>query len=157
MTLLEDFSYLDPGQKRWDAPKQSVVNGASIPQAFWSVIGGPFEGKYRNASVVHDVACEKMSENWQDVHRMFYEACRCGGVDESKAKLMYWAVYHFGPRWKPVHETFKAPGGKMKTVTRWIKNVPTPPSDETVERALAYFQEHNPDLTDIPGLEIEAP
>ena len=31
-----------------------------------------------------------------DVHRMFYGACRAGGVGEQKAKLMYSAVYHFG-------------------------------------------------------------
>ena len=30
---------------------------------------------------------------------MYYEACRCGGVGKIKAKLMYAAVYHFGPRW----------------------------------------------------------
>jgi len=27
----------------------------------------------------------------------FYNAMRCGGVDEIKAKIMYYAVYHFGP------------------------------------------------------------
>jgi hypothetical protein len=65
----------------------------------WSVAGSPYTGEYRNASVVHDVACVKRDHSWQDVHRMFYEACRAGGVGEQKAKLMYAAVYHFGPKW----------------------------------------------------------
>lgn len=78
MTLREDFTYVDPRQKRWEAPSGSVVNGASIPRVFWSTIGGPFEGRYRNASVVHDAACVEMQEPWEDVHRMFYEACRYG-------------------------------------------------------------------------------
>lgn len=86
MTLLEEFGYVD---------------GASIPRAFWSVIGGPFEGRYRNASVVHDVYCDSQERPWREVHRMFYEACRCGGASAVKSKLMYYAVYHFGPRWGP--------------------------------------------------------
>jgi len=30
---------------------------------------------------------------------MFYDACLCGGVGETKAKVMYWAVRIFGPKW----------------------------------------------------------
>ena len=92
MTLREDFFYIDSQGRRWRAPTGAIVNGASIPSVFWTAIGGPFEGKYRNASVVHDVGCAEMRQPWEDVHRMFYEACRCGGVDETQAKLMYYAV-----------------------------------------------------------------
>jgi hypothetical protein len=101
MQLLENFDYVDPRGTRWPAPKGSIIDGASIPQVLWSVVGSPYTGEYRNASVVHDVACVKRDRPWQDVHRMFYEACRAGGVGEQKAKLMYAAVYHFGPRWSP--------------------------------------------------------
>ena len=98
-------------------PAGSVVDGASIPQVFWSLVGGPFEGEYRNASVVHDVACDRKSEPWEAVHLMFYNACRCGGVGEKKAKLLYWAVYLGGPRWvrkvvengMPVYEALRPP------------------------------------------------
>ena len=31
---------------------------------------------------------------------MFYNACLCGGVEPLKAKTLYAAVYHFGPRWE---------------------------------------------------------
>ena len=99
MRLLKNFGYVDPTGKLWIAPVDSVIDGASIPQLFWSVMGGPFEGLYRNASVVHDIACDEKKEDWKDVHRMFFQACLCGGVDSIKASLMYGAVYHFGPRW----------------------------------------------------------
>ena len=70
MTLVEPFAYVDPRDARWAAPAGAVVNGASIPRAFWSLIGGPFEGRFRNASVVHDVACVVRDRPWQEVHRL---------------------------------------------------------------------------------------
>ncbi len=100
MKLLKDFAYGDRNDVRWVAPANSEVDGASIPQVFWSFIGGPFEGKYRNASVVHDVACQEKSRPWESVHLMFYEASRLGGVGLLHAKVMYFAVYHWGPRWE---------------------------------------------------------
>ncbi len=99
MELVDDFHYVDPQDKQWTAPAGSVINGASIPSVFWSVIGGPFEGRFRKASVLHDAACDQQTESWQDVHRMFFDACRCSRVGIGKAQTMYWAVYHFGPRW----------------------------------------------------------
>ncbi len=101
MELVESFTYIDPSGKRWTAAPGAVINGASIPSVFWSVIGGPFEGRFRKASVLHDAACENQTESWQDVHRMFYNACRCSCVGIGKAQTMYWAVYQFGPRWAP--------------------------------------------------------
>src|SRR5690242_3570669 len=54
MRLIEPFEYIGPDGRRWPVPAGTVVDGASIPQAFWSIIGGPFEGAYRPASVIHD-------------------------------------------------------------------------------------------------------
>jgi hypothetical protein len=99
MKLVASFAYVDPRGQRWNAPAGSVVNGASIPQFAWSIIGGPFEGKYRDASVIHDVACKKKERPWQDVHEAFYTAMLASGVEALRAKVMYAAVYHFGPRW----------------------------------------------------------
>ena len=142
MTLRENFTYVDSQDRRWEAPTGSVVNGASIPASFWTFVGGPFEGKYRNASVVHDVGCVEMTATWDDVHRMFYEACRCGEVDETKAKMLYYAVYHFGPRWEPVTETrtethTNADGQTVEeqvTVQRMVRIDPPPPTQEEVEQ-----------------------
>lgn len=99
MRLLSTITFVDPRGTEWAAPRGSVIDGASIPQAAWSLIGGPFDGKYRNASVIHDVACENKNRGWESVHRVFYEAMLASGVDRLRAKLMYAAVYHFGPRW----------------------------------------------------------
>lgn len=127
MTLTEKFAYIDASKKRWDAPKGAVVNGASIPKPFWSIIGGPFEGQYHNASVVHDVYCENMKAPWQDVHKMFYEACRCGGCPERKSKLMYYAVYNFGPRWHQVYEFRVGDDGEKEKVAKMAREEPDQP------------------------------
>lgn len=159
--LMADFGYADPYGKDWSAPQGSLVNGASIPQAFWSVVGGPWDGAYRQASVVHDVACESMQASWQDTHRMFYHACRCGGVDERTAKLMYWAVYHFGPRWEPRTATAKelrVVDGNP-TVVEVPRNAPqriavSAPTAAQMRHAVAYFQQQNPDADSIPSLQF---
>src|SRR6266487_89769 len=61
MTLLTELRYTDPNGNTWIAPIGSIVDGASIPRYLWSFMGGPFEGKYRNASVLHDVRTEQRS------------------------------------------------------------------------------------------------
>lgn len=96
--LLEDFWY-EFGGRRWVATAGSRIDGASIPRAFWSLVGGPLNGLYRNASILHDVYCVNRLVDWKSVHRMFYNAMRCSGVDERLAKVMFAAVYLFGPRW----------------------------------------------------------
>lgn len=99
MRLTEDFGYTDPNGLIWLAPSGSVIDGASIPKFFWSSIGSPFTDKYREASVIHDVACQEKKRTWEVVHLSFYYAMRASGVSQTKAKIMYSAVYHFGPRW----------------------------------------------------------
>lgn len=99
MTLLEPFAYVDPEGFTWKAPKGSRVDGASIPKIAWSLIGGPFEGRYREASVIHDVACIDKTQSWRKVHRAFYTGMLAAGVTSRLAKVMYAAVYHLGPRW----------------------------------------------------------
>jgi hypothetical protein len=102
MQLLRDFIYIDQSRTPWTAPKGAKTDGASIPPILWSFVGGPFEGQYRNAAIVHDTECDAKIHEWQAVHRMFYNASRAGGVGWAKASLMYAAVYAFGPHWKVV-------------------------------------------------------
>src|SRR6202007_2255330 len=78
----------------------AVADGASIPRAFWSLIGGPLEGRYRNASIVHDWYCDRRTRTWQATQRVFYEAMRTSGVSMAKAKTMFLAVQWGGPRWE---------------------------------------------------------
>jgi hypothetical protein len=63
-------------------------------------MGGPFSGQYRNASVIHDVACVQRTRPWKVVHKAFYNAMKASGVSNRLANIMYGAVYHFGPRWE---------------------------------------------------------
>lgn len=100
MALLEPLVFHQTrGQRSWTAPTGTYTDGASIPQIFWSVIGGPFEGKYRDAAVNHDYECCAKQHPWQDVHRMFYDGMMARGLEFWRASLMYFAVYFFGPRW----------------------------------------------------------
>jgi hypothetical protein len=99
MKLLEDFSFIDARGTTWQAPAGSIVDGASIPRILWPLVGTPFAGKYRRASVLHDIACQERTRPWKKVHKMFYQAMRADKTPKSTAKQFYQAVQLFGPRW----------------------------------------------------------
>ena len=98
MVLEEDFYYIDPKGKQWNAPKGSAINGATIPRALWTTIGSPFAGHYRRASIVHDVAVDEEIEiklrdaQRKEADRMFYHACRHEGCSKRLAVLLYIGV-----------------------------------------------------------------
>ena len=131
MVLLNELRYTDPYGEVWVAPAGSRVNGASVPRAFWSLIGAPFEGKYRNASVLHDVAYDEQSRSWEDADRMFYNAMRCSSVGAVTAKTMYYALRRHGRHWKhrqalPVRSASDArptavTPGAVDEIQSWIK------------------------------------
>jgi hypothetical protein len=125
MQLVEPITYTQQDGAAWPVPALAIVDGASIPQPFWSIIGGPFEGQYRDASVVHDYYCDVQTRAWQTTHRMFYEGMRCSGVPIVKAKIMYYAVYRFGPRWTlaATTEAVTPPGGVLEAA---VAAGPTP-------------------------------
>lgn len=96
--LIEDFTYIDPTGLAWIAPQGSVADGASVPRLAWIALP-PLVGKYRDASIIHDISCNTRTRSWESTHKAFYNAMRASGVNSTKAKIMYAAVYHFGPRW----------------------------------------------------------
>jgi hypothetical protein len=120
MTLLSELRYTDPKGEVWIAPPGSVVDGASIPRSLWTVMGGPFEGKYRNASVLHDVSYDQHNRPWEECDRMFYNAMRCSGVGKVEAGTMYYALYKFGHHWK--FEVKKAKPLKPKEAAALARN-----------------------------------
>lgn len=157
MQLTQRFAYIDPRGKEWIAPKGSIVNGASIPGALWSTIGGPYEGQYRHASVVHDVACEEMTSKWEDVHNMFYEACRCGGVSVGQAKTMYYAVYNFGPRWQAptrrgVARQRGVRGFGAGSAATGIASQPVAIDPQDLRAVMEFIQNENPSLAELRKL-----
>jgi hypothetical protein len=107
MRLTEEFSFVDNADKRWVAPLHHVVDGASIPRALWTVVGSPYTGDYRRASVVHDAACDQAGGDpslRRAADRMFYRACRAGGCSIRQSTLLYigvriGAASHYVPAW----------------------------------------------------------
>jgi hypothetical protein len=97
--LLKRLTFTDKRGVSWRVPAGYTSDGASIPRVFWSVVGAPLSGRYRDAAIVHDYFCEKRSHPWERVHAMFYEASLAGGVEPSLAWAMYQVVHHLGPRW----------------------------------------------------------
>ncbi|MFL6543368.1 MAG: DUF1353 domain-containing protein [Chthoniobacterales bacterium] len=128
MTLLNELRYVDPKGETWIAPAGSVVDGASIPRPLWPFMGGPFEGRYRNASVLHDVSYDKKNRPPEECDRMFYNAMRCSGVSASEAKTMYWALLHFGHHWK--FGVKKAKPAKVTDIAAQIAPSLNPPTGE---------------------------
>lgn len=133
--LVADMVFIDPQDVRWAVPAGATVNGASIPRAFWPVVGGPFEGRYRDASIIHDWFCDRRTRTWQATHRVFYDAMLVSGVSVPKAKLMYFGVYWAGPRWEervtlnttlPVDTSFHLYLGSSRSVD--IVSIPSPGS-----------------------------
>ena len=150
MTLLSELRYTDPHGLVWVAPAGSTVDGASIPRSLWSVMGGPFEGKYRNASVLHDAAYDQRNRPWQDCDRMFYNAMRCSGVGAVEAKTIFYALYRFGHHWKFSIKRAKAVkfGGKMVARAEEIPRA-IPVNENEVNDARDWIRRAQPSLEEI--------
>jgi hypothetical protein len=143
MQLLKPFSYVDPKGQTWNVPAGTKTDGASIPRILWLTYP-PFTGKYRQAAVVHDYYCQLRSRTWKDTHKVFYEAMLTSGVPEKTAKIMYGAVYGFGPRWgtrseqrAPAAESHPSPVAQtqlLRDLEAWIAR--DNPSAEDIEKAL---------------------
>ena len=143
MQLIDTFAYIDPKGQTWNVPAGAKTDGASIPRILW-VTYPPFTGKYRLAAVVHDHYCQQRSRSWKDTHKVFYEAMRTSGVPERTAKIMYGAVYGFGPRWGTRSDQ-RAPAAAKHTSpvaqTQLLRDLETwiardNPSAEDIEKAL---------------------
>ena len=149
MTLLNEFRYTDPKGETWVAPAGSVVDGASIPRSLWSLMGGPFEGKYRNASVLHDVAYDQRNRPWEECDLMFYNAMRCSGVGAVEAKTMYYALYKFGHHWKYTVKKAKPVKGEKRVAEseQFPRAIPVNESD--VNETRDWIRNAEPSIEEI--------
>lgn len=102
MTVVDKFSYTDWEGHTLVALPGFVSDGATIPRVAWTVLGGPWDGKYRKAAVIHDVGCVSHKYSWKITDRLFYEAMLDSEVEKPVALTMYYAVLVGGPRWKLV-------------------------------------------------------
>lgn len=101
--LKYDFGFVDSTLTGWQTNADDPTDGASIPKGLQWIVGDPFDEMFVPAAVIHDRYCDKKREHrvypWKATHRMFYEALLATGLASAKARLMYYAVYTFGPRW----------------------------------------------------------
>ena len=103
----QKLKFVDASHRQWEAPINTLTDGASIPPALIGVIGNPRAKEFINAATIHDAYCATGNEqkssyhtaSWQLVHRMFYDALLIGGTKPTRAKIMYAGVYLGGPRW----------------------------------------------------------
>jgi Protein of unknown function (DUF1353) len=104
--LTYKLRYTDPNNMVWQADANNVTDGASIPTWAQPFIGAPYDPQFIKPAAIHDHYCEKIHRvrGWRETHKMFYQALTNQGVKETKAKIMYLAVYIGGPKWRTVLE-----------------------------------------------------
>ncbi|MEO7513712.1 MAG: DUF1353 domain-containing protein [Gemmatimonadaceae bacterium] len=130
--LLEEFAFVGSSGEVWRALEGAAVDGSCFPSQFIRYIGHPFAGPQRKAAVVYDISCHEQKRGWRETQRMFYEAARLEGVRPVDAKVMYFALINFGPRWG-------------STLPRAIS------TDEDFSRGALYIRRH-PEIS-LPGIE----
>jgi hypothetical protein len=100
-------------------------------------------GKYRNASVLHDVAYEEQKVSPQEADLMFYNAMRCAGVGATTAKTMYYVLLRHGRHWKhrqaapsdqPANRPTAVAPRDVDEIQKWIR-ANDPSLDEIQDRA----------------------
>jgi hypothetical protein len=115
------------------------TDGASVPKFFWFYYA-PFTGNYRNAAVIHDYLCDTKITTWEATHKIFYNAMRAADVTENDAKILYAAVYYFGPRWG-VGSASRGPGAKKATTPEQQKQL--------FEQYKTWIEQNNPPISEI--------
>ncbi len=159
---LEPVNFIDGSRFRWVAPTGTQTDGALIPPVFIPIVGQPTSPEFANAAAVHDAYCGIGNENgaayqtapWYQVHVMFYDALRAGGVPEIKAKTMFAAVWLGGPRWSRVRPldtdasamSFSAPGDLRVPVRFDPRHFDADTLRAALRRTLAFVEAENPDI-----------
>jgi hypothetical protein len=103
MALQADYRFTIGNQEFW-IPTGFKWNGASIPQALWSEMGGRFEPNTIEASLPHDWLYLGHGTDRETADRYFYEQCRAAGMPHLKAAAMYEALHLFGETHWPTSE-----------------------------------------------------
>ena len=134
MKLLNAITYVDPRGVKWEVPAGYVTNGASVPWGLWNIVGGPYDGPYRDAAVVHDYYTEFKLRSWEDTHRMYYEASIARGISETRAGVMYAGLLVGADRWNaPAAAGAVVPKkAQMMPGSFEVAQVPPPATDKPV-------------------------
>jgi hypothetical protein len=73
-----------------------VTDGASIPRAFWAVIGSPFSGKYVGSAIIHDGLYKSHKLSRAEADELFNQMLVDNGVWFPRRFLMGSALWAFG-------------------------------------------------------------
>lgn len=73
-------------------PAAFAYDGASIPRAFWPVVGSPFQPRFMRAALVHDWLHHTHQTSRREADLIFYELLLEDGVSPDTARTMYYAV-----------------------------------------------------------------
>lgn len=166
---VSQLDFVDARANRWIAPKDTLTDGASIPDIFISIIGNPTSAEFKNAATMHDAYCgignedgaRYHTDNWEKVHRMFYDGLRAGGTPAIKAKIMFSAVYLGGPRWPSVSPSVRdanallsfrfgaAPGSRGPGPARSYGVVSSSAMVGQLTKAIAFIKASNPTLAEL--------
>lgn len=73
-----------------------VCDGASIPRAFWRIVGHPLEGKVLPAAIIHDFCYQTACVSRYDADYIFYSTMREFEVPFVKRCAIWLAVRLFG-------------------------------------------------------------
>jgi hypothetical protein len=153
--LLEPFSYIDSRGVEWNVPAGFISDGASIPNYLWAILGGPYSGPYRDASVIHDYYCRTRTRPWQHVHLVFLEAALHRGTGKSLAQTMYAGILLDGPRWDDVQKADTLSRGVRKAQLVPTQSTTQPPAGtrktdrEIFEELKAWIEREKPTLEEI--------
>lgn len=110
--LVEEFFYhigSEDGPEVIHVPKGFITDFASIPRAFWTIIGHP-TGKYGKAAVIHDHLYHTQTVTRGRADRIFLEAMKVLKVSWWRRRMMWLAVRSFG--WRPWNRHKKELGVK---------------------------------------------
>lgn len=142
--LAQELEFIDGQGKQWIAPRQTLTDGASIPEVFVPIVGDPRSPEFTNAAALHDAYCGIGNEDgpvyrsrtWQETHRLFYDGLIVGGTPELKAKVMFAAVWLGGPRWYP----------QSKRSDTRVQNLPKALMQQSMRETKQYIQRRNPTM-----------
>ena len=97
--LIRPFEYHPDIGKKIVVPIDFVSDGASIPKLAYSIIGGPWTGRYAEAAIIHDWLYFSQTTTRKQADIIFIKAMRVLGVSWWRRIAMYRAVRTFG--WIP--------------------------------------------------------
>ena len=95
--LVDTLIYFDNRSRElFVVPVGFICNGASIPQALWSMFGSPFDFELRQSAVLHDLLYRNNAITKIASDQMFYDALRETGMSYFKAQSLFIGVKVFG-------------------------------------------------------------